>query len=57
MFLTRMPVPVWVDHQPAFLMRSMMWFPLIGALVGAWGAACLAPPLTPFVLLVPTLQV
>lgn len=39
MFLTRLPVPAWVDHHPAYLMRSMMWFPLIGAAVGAWGAA------------------
>lgn len=39
MFLTRLPVPAWVDHHPAHLMRAMQWFPLIGALVGAWGAA------------------
>lgn len=31
MFLTRLPVPAWVDHHPAYLMRAMMWFPLIGA--------------------------
>lgn len=36
MFLTRLPVPAWVDHHPAYLMRSMMWFPLIGEL----GSAC-----------------
>ena len=24
MFLTRLPVPAWVDHHPAYLMRSMM---------------------------------
>ena len=39
MFLTRLPVPAWVDHHPAYLMRSMQFFPLVGALVGAWGAA------------------
>lgn len=39
MFLTRLPVPASIDHHPAFLVRSTMWFPLIGALVGAWGAA------------------
>jgi hypothetical protein len=39
MFLTRLPCPGWCDHHPAFLMRSMMWFPLLGAMVGAWGAA------------------
>lgn len=45
MFLTRLPCPSWVDHHPAYLMRSMQYFPLFGALVGAWGAAfiyCLA---------------
>lgn len=38
MFLTRLPVPSWVDHDPRYLMRAMQWFPLIGAAVGAWGA-------------------
>jgi hypothetical protein len=38
MFLTRLPCPGWCDHHPAYLMRSMMWFPLFGVLIGAWGA-------------------
>jgi hypothetical protein len=38
MFLTRLPCPGWCDHHPAYLMRSMAYFPLFGALVGAWGA-------------------
>eukprot|EP00198_Chlamydomonas_reinhardtii_P000775 XP_001690110.1 predicted protein [Chlamydomonas reinhardtii] len=50
MFLTRLPVPPGIDHHPAFLVRSMMWFPLLGALIGGWGAvffnaaAALWPP-------------
>jgi adenosylcobinamide-GDP ribazoletransferase len=38
MFLTRLPAPGWCDHHPAYLMRSMMYFPLFGALIGAWSA-------------------
>eukprot|EP00873_Tetraselmis_striata_P005069 jgi/Tetstr1/425333/TSEL_015782.t1 len=38
MFLTRLPCPHWTDHHPAFLMRSAMWFPALGALVGCWAA-------------------
>jgi adenosylcobinamide-GDP ribazoletransferase len=38
MFLTRLPCPSWTDHHPAFLMRSMLYFPLTGLLIGAWGA-------------------
>ena len=34
MFLTRIPCPGWCDHHPAFLMRSLQWFPVIGAIVG-----------------------
>ena len=30
MFLTRLPCPSWTDHHPAFLMRSMLYFPLTG---------------------------
>ncbi|KAG2444858.1 hypothetical protein HXX76_001599 [Chlamydomonas incerta] len=50
MFLTRLPVPPGIDHHPAFLVRSMMWFPLLGAIIGGWGAvfynaaAALWPP-------------
>eukprot|EP00884_Botryococcus_braunii_P018605 jgi/Botrbrau1/5428/Bobra.182_1s0030.1 len=39
MFLTRLPCPWWTDHHPAFLMRSMLYFPVLGAIVGAWGFA------------------
>ena len=39
MFLTRLPVPSWVDHHPGYLMRSMAYFPLLGALIGVWAAA------------------
>lgn len=38
MFLTRLPVGAWADHHPTFLMRSYAYFPLIGVLIGAWGA-------------------
>lgn len=38
MFLTRLPCPKWCDHHPAYLMRSMCYFPIIGAVIGAWGA-------------------
>jgi hypothetical protein len=31
MFLTRLPCPSWTDHHPAFLMRSMAYFPFTGA--------------------------
>ena len=41
MFLTRLPCPAWVDHHPCYLMRSLQWFPLIGAAVGAWAAVFL----------------
>lgn len=39
MFLTRIPCPPWVGHDSEYLARSTVWFPLIGALVGGWGAA------------------
>lgn len=38
MFLTRLPVGTWADHHPTFLMRSMAYFPLVGLVIGAWGA-------------------
>ncbi|GFR39615.1 hypothetical protein Agub_g77 [Astrephomene gubernaculifera] len=50
MFLTRLPAPSGIDHHPAFLVRSMMWFPLLGVIIGGWGgvfynaAAVLWPP-------------
>jgi len=40
-FLTRVPVPRWVGFEPAWLHQCVRHFPLIGALVGAWGAAVL----------------
>ena len=38
-FLTRVPVPAWVGYQPHWLNRSVRHFPLVGAGVGAVGAA------------------
>lgn len=38
-FLTRVPVPAWVGHHPDWLNRSVRHFPLVGAAVGAMGAA------------------
>ena len=38
-FLTRLPVPRWVGWQPAWLNACVRHFPLVGALVGAAGAA------------------
>jgi hypothetical protein len=37
-FLTRLPVPRWceADHHPAYLMRSLQWFPLLGLGIAAW---------------------
>ncbi len=40
-FLTRVPVPHWVGFEPDWLHQCVRHFPLIGALVGAWGAAVL----------------
>jgi len=39
MFLTRLPCPGWCDHHPGHLMRSLAWFPVLGALIGIWAAA------------------
>lgn len=36
MFLTRLPVPSWCDHNPVDLVAGMMWFPVVGAGVGFW---------------------
>ena len=44
-FLTRMPVPGWVGFEPAWLQQCLRHFPLVGALVGAWGAAVLGAAL------------
>ena len=39
MFLTRLPCPGWCDHHPGYLMRSMAYFPFLGALIGVWAAS------------------
>lgn len=39
MFLTRLPVPSGVDHHAALLMRAVGHFPLVGVIVGLFGAA------------------
>lgn len=39
MFLTRLPCGTLADHHPTFLMRSMAYFPVIGIVIGGWGAA------------------
>ncbi|GBG29382.1 Hypothetical Protein FCC1311_056042 [Hondaea fermentalgiana] len=36
MFLTRLPMPAFVDHNPRDLVPGMMYFPLIGSIVGIW---------------------
>lgn len=41
MFLTRVPVPAWVGHDPAWMQTCTRYFPLVGAFVGAWGAGVL----------------
>lgn len=41
-FLTRVPVPAWVGWQPEWMPASMRHFPLVGALVGLFGATVLA---------------
>ncbi len=35
-FLTRVPLPSWVRHEEGLLARSTVYFPVVGALVGAW---------------------
>jgi len=34
MFVTRLPSPSWVDLHPGFLMRGMVYFPVIGTVLG-----------------------
>ncbi|GJG86160.1 adenosylcobinamide-GDP ribazoletransferase [Gemmatimonadetes bacterium T265] len=41
MFLTRIPCPRWVGHDPAWLARSTAYFPLVGVVVGLVGGAAL----------------
>jgi adenosylcobinamide-GDP ribazoletransferase len=38
MFLTRLPCPSWVGHEPEYLAKSSVYFPLVGIIVGAIGA-------------------
>lgn len=40
-FLTRVPVPAWVGFDAALMRRALRHFPLVGALVGAFGAGVL----------------
>jgi adenosylcobinamide-GDP ribazoletransferase len=35
MFLTRLPVPRFTDHSPEYLERSVVYFPVVGWIVGA----------------------
>lgn len=42
MFLTRLPCPPWVGHDAAYLARSTVYFPLIGAGVGLVAGAVYA---------------
>ncbi|WP_337172730.1 adenosylcobinamide-GDP ribazoletransferase [Gemmatimonas aurantiaca] len=38
-FMTRIPLGRWITHDLTDLPRSAVWFPLVGAVVGATGAA------------------
>jgi adenosylcobinamide-GDP ribazoletransferase len=55
-FFTRVPVPGWVGFEPEWLQRCVRYFPLVGALVGAFGALIMAlaglywPPMVAVVL-------
>jgi adenosylcobinamide-GDP ribazoletransferase len=40
-FLTRVPLPSWVRHEDGLLARSTVYFPVVGALVGALGGGVL----------------
>lgn len=35
-FLTRLPGPTYVDHHPGYLMRGMLYFPMVGTMIGLW---------------------
>ncbi|MFP5392262.1 MAG: adenosylcobinamide-GDP ribazoletransferase [Gammaproteobacteria bacterium] len=41
-FFTRVPIPAWVGFEPAWLHQASRYFPLVGVLVGAVGAAVYA---------------
>jgi adenosylcobinamide-GDP ribazoletransferase len=55
-FFTRVPVPAWVGFEPHWLQRCVRYFPVVGALVGAFGALVMAlaglcwPPMVAVVL-------
>ncbi|KAJ3087130.1 hypothetical protein HK102_011747 [Quaeritorhiza haematococci] len=38
MFFTRIPVPMWVDHDLYWVGLGAMYFPVLGVIVGGWGA-------------------
>jgi nicotinate-nucleotide--dimethylbenzimidazole phosphoribosyltransferase len=38
MFLTRLPCPSFVDHHPAYILRSMLYYPIVGSIIGAFAA-------------------
>ena len=38
-FFTRIPIPHWVGFEPAWLNHASRYFPLVGVVVGAIGAA------------------
>ncbi len=37
-FLTRLYGPTWTDHHPGFLMKGMVYMPVIGCLIGIWAS-------------------
>ncbi len=37
MFLTRLPCPAWVNHEPIYLSKSTTYFPVIGVIVACFG--------------------
>ena len=45
-FLTRLPVELWLEFDPAALPRSVLYFPVVGALVGLAGGLAYAVALS-----------
>ncbi|MGE5451713.1 MAG: adenosylcobinamide-GDP ribazoletransferase [Acidobacteriota bacterium] len=41
-FFTRVPIPAWVGFEPQWLQACVRYFPLVGVVVGAFGAGVLA---------------
>ena len=35
-FFTRLPGPAWTDHHPGYLMRGMVYAPLVGGVIGVY---------------------